>query len=119
MSALQSACRFNSGTGEGAQVVMPQGESASFRNAPTVDNTLVKAIARAHRWQGMLESGNYGSITELAAAEEINASYLARILRLALLSPEIVERILDGEAPQITLGGALKAFPLEWERQLR
>jgi hypothetical protein len=30
-----------------------------------VDGTLVKALARAHRWQGMLEGGEYGSIEEL------------------------------------------------------
>ena len=31
-----------------------------------VDGTLVKALARAHRWQGMLEGGEYGSIEELS-----------------------------------------------------
>ena len=101
------------------QVVMPQGESVSFRKESIVDNTLVKAIARAHRWQRMLESGSYGSIAELAVSEEINASYLARVLRLTLLSPETVERILDGESSQLTLRGALNSFPIEWERQLR
>jgi hypothetical protein len=30
-----------------------------------VDGTLVKALARAHRWQGMLEGGEHGSIEEL------------------------------------------------------
>ena len=30
-----------------------------------VDGTLVKALAPAHRWQGMLEGGEYGSIEEL------------------------------------------------------
>jgi hypothetical protein len=97
---------------------MAEGQSAPVLGQARIDNTLVKALARAHRWQRLLESGSYASIAELAAAEEINASYLARILRLTLLSPEVVERILDGQAPQITLGGALKAFPLKWERQL-
>jgi DNA-binding IscR family transcriptional regulator len=40
----------------------------------------------------MLEGGEYGSIEELARAEKINPSYLARVLRLTLLAPEIVER---------------------------
>jgi hypothetical protein len=70
-----------------------------------VDGTLVKALARAHRWQGMLEGGEYGSIEELARAEKINPSYLARVLRLTLLAPEIVESILDGrhDPERITL----------------
>jgi hypothetical protein len=61
-----------------------------------VDGTLLKALARAHRWQGILEGGEYGSIEELARAERINPSYLARVLRLVLLAPDIVESILDG-----------------------
>jgi hypothetical protein len=61
-----------------------------------IDSTVVKAVARAFRWQRMLESGAHGSIGELAAAERINSSYLARVLRLALLAPEIVEAMLDG-----------------------
>jgi hypothetical protein len=101
------------------QVVTPEGERASVRKQPLLDNTLVKAIARAYRWQHMLESGSYASIAELAVAEQIKPSYLARIVRLTLLAPELVERILRGEAPEVTLGGALKAFPLAWDRQFR
>src|SRR5712672_3846134 len=64
-----------------------------------VDNVIVKALGRAHRWKAMLESGEYGSLTELAKAERINLSYLCRILRLTLLAPEIVEAILNGRQP--------------------
>ena len=83
-----------------------------------VDSTLVKALARAYRWQGLLESGAYSSVAELAAAERINASYLARVLRLTLLAPEIVEAVLDGRQPHaMTLDRLLKPFPVEWEEQ--
>jgi hypothetical protein len=75
-----------------------------------VDGTLVKALARTHRWQGMLDSGEYGSIEELARAEKINPSYLARVLRLTLLAPDIVESILDGQhdPERITLERLMK-----------
>jgi hypothetical protein len=53
-----------------------------------VDSALVKALARAHRWQRMLESGECASISELAAAEKIDRSYLCRVLRLTLLAPD-------------------------------
>ena len=56
---------------------------------PRIDNTLVKALARAHRWQRMLESGEYGSLAEMADAERISRSYVSRILRLTLLAPRI------------------------------
>ena len=64
------------------------------------DITLIKAVARAFRWLRMLESGRFATITELAAAEKINASYVSRILRLTLLAPEMVEAVLDGRQPE-------------------
>jgi hypothetical protein len=60
---------------------------------------MVKAIARAFRWRKLLETGVYGTIGEIAAAENTNASFIARFLRLTLLAPEIVEAILDGRQP--------------------
>ncbi len=66
----------------------------------------------------MLESGECASITELAAAEKIDRSYLCRVLRLTLLAPEIVEAILDGRQPEgMDLPALMKGFPVEWERQ--
>jgi hypothetical protein len=100
------------------QVVLAEGQTGPVLGQARIDNTLVKAIARAYRWQRMLECGSHASIAELAVAERINPSYLARMVRLTLLAPELVERILGGAAPEVTLGGALKAFPIEWERQL-
>ena len=82
------------------------------------DITLIKAIARAFRWLRMLETGRFATITELAAAEKINASYVARILRLALLAPEVVEAILDGRQPGgMTLPGLLSGVKVEWIAQ--
>jgi hypothetical protein len=82
------------------------------------DITLIKAIARAFRWRRMLEEGRFATLTELAAAEKINRSYLCRILRLTLLAPDIVEAILDGRQPEgMTLPGLMRPFPIEWQRQ--
>jgi hypothetical protein len=80
---------------------------------PQPDGTLVKALARAWRWQRMLESSEYGSLGELADAERITRSYVSRVLRLMLLAPEIVEHILDGRGAPSLLQ-LLKPFPLEW-----
>jgi hypothetical protein len=83
-----------------------------------VDVTLVKALARAFRWRRMLETGRFGTLDELAAAEKINASYVSRVLRLTLLAPDIVEAILDGRQPEgMPLPGLLQPFPLNWSEQ--
>lgn len=96
------------------EMVLPEGAA----QARKPDNTLVKALARAFRWKRMLESGEFASISELAEKEGIAFTYMARILRLTLLSPDIVETILDGkQGPDITLARALEPFPVEWSRQ--
>ncbi|MFN8891388.1 MAG: hypothetical protein ACK530_01985 [Alphaproteobacteria bacterium] len=82
------------------------------------DITLIKAVARAFRWRGMLESGAFATINELAAAEKINPSYVSRVLRLTLLAPEMVEAILDGRQPEgVTLRGLLEGVPVGWGEQ--
>lgn len=99
-------------------VVTPKGQSTPSFSRARVDSALVKAIARAHRWQRMLEGGEYTSMAELALAERINPSYLARVLRLTLLAPDLVEGLLDGRHdPKQSLHDLTKPFPLEWEAQ--
>jgi len=62
----------------------------------TANDTLIKALVRAFRWQNLIESRAYGTIDEIATAERINPSYVSRVLRMTLLAPDIVESILDG-----------------------
>jgi hypothetical protein len=82
------------------------------------DITLIKAVARAFRWRRMLESGCFGTINELAAAERINSSYVSRVLRLTLLAPDLVEAILDGRQPEaMNLRRLLMPFPVAWSEQ--
>ena len=53
-----------------------------------------------------------------AAAENINASYVSRILRLTLLAPNIVEAILDGRQPaETTLAVLMRPFAVGWREQ--
>ena len=84
------------------------------------DPALVKALARAFRYQRLLDEGRYASITEMAVAERIERGYLGALLRLTLLAPNIVEAVLDGRQPQrTTLPGLMEPFPVEWARQQR
>ena len=85
---------------------------------PRVDNAMVKALARAFRWQRMLDDGVRATIGELARREKVNRGYMCRVLRLTLLAPDLVETILDGsQAPEITLTRLLDPFAIEWECQ--
>jgi len=59
---------------------------------------LVRAVARAFRWQSRLESGEAKSIGTLATRFSVDHSYVARTLRLASLAPDIVEAIVRGDS---------------------
>ena len=85
----------------GRKLVLVPGGTDAGPDRPRVDNAMIKALARAFRWRKLLETGVYGTIEELAAAEKINSSYVSRVLRLTLLAPEIVEAILEGDSPLI------------------
>ena len=101
------------------QVVTPAGATPWIPTSSRVDNTIVKAVVRANRWRDMLESGRYSTIRDLAKDEAINESYLGRILRLTLLSPTIIEAILEGRQPAtLELDDLLQQFPIEWDQQL-
>jgi len=98
------------------RIVAPDGSELRPATKPQPDSTLVKVLVRAHRWQRMLGGGEYATLAELANAEGIRQSYVCRVLRLTLLAPDIVERILDGR-PTAGLSQLLKPFPVEWKTQ--
>jgi hypothetical protein len=86
--------------------------------ATRADLALVKALARAFRYQRLLDESQCASFSEMAAAERIERSYLGTLLRLTLLAPEIVEAILDGQAPSgLGLPRLVEPFPVSWSEQ--
>jgi len=102
------------------RILAPDGSELTPPTKPQPDGVLVKALARAWRWQKLLDQGTYSSVTEIAEAEKISKSYVSRILRLALLAPDLVEAILDGrQAPTARLDDLIEGYRREWEQQAR
>jgi hypothetical protein len=99
-------------------IVLPDGSHGHPSPVATIDNTMIKALARAFRWQKLLENGTYTCLDDIAKAEKIGASFVSRYYRLVLLAPDIVEAILDGRQPaQLTMKDLLVPFPVEWKDQ--
>ena len=99
-------------------IVLPDGSHGHPVPAATIDNTMIKSIARAFRWQKLLENGTYTCLDDIARSEKIGASFVSRHYRLVLLAPDIVEAILDGRQPaQLTMKELLQPFPVEWKSQ--
>lgn len=83
-----------------------------------MDDTLVKALARAFRWKRMLDSGKFTSVTEIAAHEKLSFTYISRVVRLSLLAPDIVDAIMAGhQPPTMMLANLLEDVPMEWRMQ--
>ena len=98
-------------------VVTPGGEVG----APVrvrADLALVKALARAFRWQRMLDEGRYSSITEVAHAEGIERGYLGKMLQLTLLAPNVVEAMVEGRFSEGCLHELLGGVSAVWSEQL-
>jgi hypothetical protein len=98
-------------------IMAPDGMGAPARK-PNRDETLVKALVRAHRWRRRIESGQAKSITDLAEQEGVAVAYVCRLLPLTCLAPDIVEAILDGRQPKgLRLAEMLGNGPLGWTQQ--
>jgi hypothetical protein len=106
--------------GSRKRIVAPDGSELAPATKPQPDGTLIKALARAWRWQKLLDTGVYSSVTEISEAEGINKSYISRILRLALMAPDIIEAILAATADQsLMLDRLERPLPASWEEQWR
>ena len=94
-------------------IIAPDGTDAWAPAKAQPDETLIRALARAHRWNRMLEQGRYRSIAEIAEAEKINRAYVSRLLDLTLLAPDIQEAILEGrQAKGMQLEELTRAMPV-------
>jgi len=103
------------GNGNGRHIVTPDGGIADAGR-----EAFLKAVARGRRWQRYLDEGAFPGIRELAQKIGREPSYVARIIRLANLAPEIIEKVINGECPSgLSVNLAKKAMPELWEDQVK
>jgi site-specific DNA recombinase len=91
---------------------------ASKRRA--ADPILIALIARAHEWLSRLTSGRSDSIAAIANDEEVSRGYVTRLIHLALMAPDIVQRIARGEhPPELSAAKLMRLMPLphDWGEQ--
>lgn len=85
---------------------------------PKESDSIMKAVAQAFLWKGMIERGEVISVADLAIKLNMNESYTGRVLRLTLLAPDIIDAILAGRQPKhLTLRDFLKPVPHDWNEQ--
>jgi len=102
------------------EIIMPQDAPMGDQPKSPAQRPLVVALARAFRWQELLETGKVASIAALAKRLKVDRAYVSRILNLTLLAPDIVETIMNGDEPSgLSLARLTKPFPVLWEEQRR
>jgi hypothetical protein len=83
------------------------------------DLAVVRALRKCHKWADLLTTGTYHDKKALADALGLSNSYLGKMLRLAYLSPRIVEAIMLGELPSISVTKLQELDTPIWEEQER
>ena len=99
-------------------VTLPNGKPATPRPWDVAATPLQMALARGRCWLVMLELGEVKSLREIAERENIDNSYVSRMVNLTTLAPDIVAAILDDSLPNhITLFDLAVDPPALWEEQ--
>ncbi|MCL4552911.1 MAG: hypothetical protein M1305_05095 [Candidatus Marsarchaeota archaeon] len=100
------------------EIILPDYGSPYTPGNPSQQEAIAKALARAHRWKKLIDNGKFASITELAEAIGMDKSFVAKLFRLTLLAPDIVEMILAGKEPSgLSLTRLTKQLPMAWDEQ--
>ena len=96
----------------GRKRIVTQELNSNF-NEPIITN-----LARAFCRQALIDSGKFSNVHELAGAIGKDDGYISRIIRLTLLSPEIIHAIIAGTLEKdIGIEQLKQAMPLMWDDQ--
>ena len=93
------------------RIIVPRGQIDS-------QEPLALGLARAFRWQQFIDEGTFKNIHELAKAIGRDETAIAKIMRLRMLSPTVIHRILTGDIPRkLTLQTLNHGIPDLWSDQ--
>jgi site-specific DNA recombinase len=100
------------------RLIIPAGECAPAhqRSITAIQEALAKALA----WNQALLTGTVSSMTVLAKQEGVTQRYIAHLLKLAFLAPDIIEAIIKGDVPEkLSLSILKQGIPQDWQDQRR
>ncbi len=96
-------------------------DSSSAQSVGGIDEPMIKTLGKAFYWQCQLDRGEYKTARDLARAKRLEAGWVAEVLRLTMLAPDIVEAILEGRQPRHlnlqVLRGRHDPLPRNWQEQ--
>jgi hypothetical protein len=91
-------------------------EDVAAQQARAQDPHILKALGRAWAWRRKLESGEMATVGDIAKAEKVSDRFVSRTMRLAYLSPEVLERLVVRREPlAVSWKGLVRATYLAWQ----
>lgn len=91
----------------------------TLRDGRTQDAHVLRAIARAWSWRRRLETGTASTIQDIAAAEKVSDRFVSRMMRLAYLSPEVLEHlVIRRMPPALSLNDLVAIADQPWAEQI-
>lgn len=101
----------------GRPKILPPDNVKEFQS-PAQDPHILKALGRAWAWRRRLETGEAATASDIAKAEKLTDRFVSRTMRLAYLSPDVLERlVIRREPPAISVLELIQATYLPWARQ--
>lgn len=102
----------------GRPKIMPPAEMMPDYDDKGVDPHILRAIAKAWSWRRKLESGAFGTMSDVAEAENVTPPYVGRMLKLAYLAPMVLEKLLIARVPpMVSVKDLALAAGLPWPKQ--
>ena len=104
-----------------SKVLVPPPGSKSVKIKSSFDLPLIRTLGKAYYWQRLLDTGTVTNATELARQLRLEPGWIAEVLRLTRLAPDIVQAILDGRQPRHlnlhAVRGRQAEVPVDWHEQ--
>ena len=93
-------------------------EDIGMRDDRAQDPHVLRAIARAWKWRRQVESGAVSVIQEIATAEKVSDRFVSRMMRLAYLSPDVLQALVVRRVPPaLSLADLIEIARLPWAEQ--
>ena len=103
------------------KVMIPPAGDDSILGTGGHDLPMIRMLGKAFYWQRLLDEGRYPTANDLARSLKLEPGWVAEVLRLTTLAPDIIESVLDGRQPRDlnlhTLRGRRDQLPRDWGEQ--
>ena len=104
-------------------IIRPEPPASQGSDGGATNQSMIVTLGRAFYWQKLLDDGEFKTVIELAKALRLETGWVAEVLRMTLLAPEIIQSVLDGTQPRELnlhlLRGRARNLPRAWKAQLK